>query len=452
MKDMKYFGTDGIRGSYGDAEISEKFFHALGEAVAGYMEDKYGADAFVVVGGDTRASTYSLKRAFVAGLTKGGVKFEDVGVLPTPALAYCVLSKRAKLGAMITASHNPYTDNGIKFFDENARKIEDDIQLDIERRIDALLPSAPDFPASNSGGEISAGDFALGEYAEKMSGIFEPGFLRGIKIAIDMANGATSGVSSKVFASYGADVIESARSPDGKNINDGVGSQYPENMRKLVLDSGADIGFAHDGDGDRVVVCDETGSILEGEEVMGLIAIDAKERGALPSGAIVTTLQSNLGMDEALRESGISVYRSGIGDRLVMREMLARKCGIGGENSGHFIFLEVSPCGDGLAAALSVLSVMARKKEKLSKLRGGIKMYPQLSSALKVVRKTPIDEAPTLSKAMEYSEKLLGKDGRILVRYSGTEKKIRLLVEGKDADKVENCMEILRKAVENDLQ
>ena len=267
-----------------------------------------------------------------------------------------------------------------------------------------------------------------------------------------MANGATSGVSSKVFASYGADVIESARSPDGKNINDGVGSQYPENMRKLVLDSGADIGFAHDGDGDRVVVCDETGSILEGEEVMGLIAIDAKERGALPSGAIVTTLQSNLGMDESLRESGISVYRSGIGDRLVMREMLARKCGIGGENSGHFIFLEVSPCGDGLAAALSVLSVMARKKEKLSKLRGGIKMYPQLSSALKVVRKTPIDEAPTLSKAMEYSEKLLGKDGRILVRYSGTEKKIRLLVEGKDADKVENCMEILRKAVENDLQ
>ncbi len=448
---MKYFGTDGIRGTYGDFEIREPFFYALGKAAAKLAREKNGK---LVVGADTRASSESLKDAFCKGLRDGGAQALDLGVLPTPALAYAVLKLDADMGAMITASHNPYTDNGIKFFDQFARKVEDDVQLRLEAELEAELPSAKDIivPPTPERKAIKAGDFALNEYAKKMSSIFPEGFLKGMKIAIDMANGATSKISSTVFANYGAEVVESSCSPDGFNINDGVGSQHPEQISKLCTECGANIGFAHDGDGDRVVVCDESGSILEGEEIMGLIALDALERGTLKGGAIVTTLQSNLGLDESLAKSGIKVFRSGIGDRLVMREMLANSCNIGGENSGHFIFSEVSPCGDGLAAALSVLSVMSRKGGKLSELRGGIAMYPVQSCAIAVERKTPLAETANLSKAMAECEKSLEGEGRILVRYSGTEKKIRLLVEGKDPSKIETAMQLLKKAVEIDLK
>lgn len=449
---MKYFGTDGIRGTYGDFEVSEPFYYNLGKAVAGILAE-ISKDAKIVVGGDTRASTDSLKEAFCNGLEACGAKFEDLGVLPTPALAYAVLNRKAQMGAMITASHNPHTDNGIKFFDSLARKIEDDTQLEIERRVDLEATNFEGYtPKTFPAREITAGKFAVEEYVKKMSSLFEPNFLKGLKIAIDMANGATSKISSQVFENYGAIVYATADSPNGLNINDGVGSQHPENLKKLCEEVGADVGFAHDGDGDRVVVCDETLSILEGEEVMGLIAVEEKSRGKLNANAIVTTLQSNMGLDESLKQAGIDVYRCGIGDRLVMREMLERGCNVGGENSGHYIFSDVSPCGDGLAAALALLSVMARKQEKLSALRGGIKMYPCLSEAIKVERKTPIEETQNLSVALKQCEDILGGSGRILVRYSGTEKKIRLLAESAEAEKAEECMKILKKAVEIDLK
>ncbi len=448
---MKYFGTDGIRGTYGDIEISEPFFAALGLAVSDLL--KLNGGGKIVVGGDTRASTDTLKSAFCVGLAKGGAQFEDLGVLPTPALAYGVLAHGAKMGAMITASHNPYTDNGIKFFDASARKVEDDTQEWLENRLEKYFSRDESYkPKTFAAKKISVGKFATEEYAKKMASIFPKNFLKGVKIAIDMANGATSKVSSKVFAEYGAEVFEVGCEPSGLNINDAIGSQHPEKMSELCRRVGANVGFAHDGDGDRVVVADETGSILEGEEILGLIAIDAKMRGKLVSNAIVTTLQSNMGLDESLRENGISVYRSGIGDRLVMREMLANNCVIGGENSGHFIFSEVSPCGDGLAAALAVLSVMSSKGVRLSELRGGIKMYPQLAKAVKVERKTPIGETKNLSKAISECSEILGEEGRLLIRYSGTEKKIRLLAEGKNFQKIDKCMKILEKAVEIDLQ
>lgn len=450
---MKYFGTDGIRGTYGELQISEPFFRALGMGVAEYMARR-APDGKIVVGGDTRASTDSLKAAFLEGLSEGGFKnAEDVGVLPTPALAYCVLKRGAYFGAMITASHNPHTDNGIKFFDSAARKVEDDVQLEFESLLEKHLCGVSAYtPKTFLGRKIGGGEFAKNEYVEKLSSIFEPDFLKGMKIAIDMANGATSNISSEVFARYGAEVFKTGCEPTGLNINDGVGSQHPESIRKLCLETGADVGFAHDGDGDRVLVCDETGSILEGEEVLGLIALDALERGKLSSNAIVTTLQSNTGMDESLKAHGIDVFRSGIGDRLVMRLMLEKGCNIGGENSGHFIFTEISPCGDGLAAALALLSVIKRGGGKLSKLRGGIKMYESKSAAVKVARKTPVGETKNLSKAIAECAKILGSEGRTLVRYSGTEKKIRLLAEGKDPSKVEKCMQLLEKAVEIDLK
>ncbi len=448
---MKYFGTDGIRGTYGETQISEPFFEALGIAAGEWLAENGGGK--IVVGGDTRASTDALKSAFVAGLKKAGADFEDMEVLPTPALAYAVLARGAKLGAMITASHNPHTDNGIKFFDHNARKAEDAMQEWLEERLEKHFDfSAPYKPQAFAARKIKPGKFALEEYAAKMASIFPKDFLKGLKIAIDMANGATSSISSKVFKMYGAEVFEIGREPTGLNINDAIGSQHPDKMAELCKASGADVGFAHDGDGDRVVVADETGSILEGEEILGLIAIDAKARGALGENALVTTLQSNMGLDESLRENGIEVFRSGIGDRLVMREMLARGATIGGENSGHFIFSEVSPCGDALAAALALLSVMSSKGGKLSKLRGGIKMYPQLAKAVAVARKTPIEETANLAPAMKKCGEILGAEGRLLIRYSGTEKKIRLLAEGKDASKIAECMRLLEKAVELDLK
>lgn len=449
---MKYFGTDGIRGTYGDFEVSEPFYETLGKVCANVVREKLGG-GLVVVGCDTRASSDSLKAALIKGLAKGGARCEDMGVLPTPALAYAVLKRKAVLGAMITASHNPYTDNGIKFFDADARKVDDDFQLELERRVDALGCAFDAYsPANFPPRAISAGDFAVKEYAAKMSSLFEPNFLSGLKIAIDMANGATSSISSRVFESYGAQVFKTAESPDGHNINAAVGSQHPENLVELCKRVGADVGFAHDGDGDRVVVCDDKFSILEGEEVMGLIAMEEYERGRLAADAIVTTLQSNTGLDESLAVKGIKVFRCGIGDRLVMREMLERGCNVGGENSGHFIFSEISPCGDGLAAALAVLSVMARKRKKLSELRGGIAMYPCVSKAVAVARKTPIEETANLSKALKKCDELLAGRGRTLVRYSGTEKKIRLLAESPDAEKARQCMEILLAAVEIDLK
>ena len=448
---MKYFGTDGIRGTYGDTEISEPFFEALGRAAADWLAENGGGK--IVVGGDTRASTDALKAAFVSGLEKGGAACEDLGVLPTPALAYGVLAHGAAAGAMITASHNPYTDNGIKFFDSKARKVEDEAQERLETLLEKYYsPDSSYAPKTFAPRKISAGSFARDEYAKKMASIFPAGFLKGVKIVIDMANGATSGISSKVFADYGAQVFELGCEPTGLNINDGIGSQHPEKMAAYCKEVGADVGFAHDGDGDRVVVCDDKFSILEGEEVMGLIATEEYERGRLAADAIVTTLQSNTGLDESLAAKGIKVFRCGIGDRLVMREMLDRGCNVGGENSGHFIFSEISPCGDGLAAALAVLSVMARKRKKLSELRGGIAMYPCVSKAVAVARKTPIEETANLSKALKKCDELLAGRGRTLVRYSGTEKKIRLLAESPDAEKARQCMEILLAAVEIDLK
>ena len=450
---MKYFGTDGIRGTYGDVEISEPFFNALGKAVAEYVCENSPENKFIVVGGDTRASTDCLKNAFIQGVQDGGVKCRDMGVLPTPALAYAVLHTSAYLGAMITASHNPYTDNGIKFFNSQALKVEDDVQLAFEEKLEKFyLPNPSYVKCEFQPRQINAGEFAVEEYAKKMAGIFPANFLKGVKIAIDMANGATSEISSAVFKMYGAKVFEKSSSPDGMNINNGVGSQHPEEISAFCKEVGADVGFAHDGDGDRVVVVDENASVLEGEEVLYLIADDAQNRGVLKGNAIVTTLQSNMGLDDCLAKKGIAVHRSGIGDRLVMRMMLENNCNIGGENSGHFIFSEISPCGDGLAAALSVLSVMVCSGKKLSQLRGGVVMYPCKSKALKVERKTPIEETNTLKNAIEQCQQKLGSEGRLLVRYSGTEKKIRLLVEGKNIDLVDECMLILEKGVENDLQ
>lgn len=441
---MKYFGTDGIRGAFGGECVNAEFFKRIGAAVSRLLlESVSGRKPRIAVAGDTRFSSEELKAAFVSGMR--GVEVLDFGCVPTPALAFGVLKAGADFGAMVTASHNPSSDNGIKFFDSLARKASDEAQGEIERLVDS--------------GASPEGEPAVCErvdmrspYMEKMASILPAGCLSGMKIVLDCANGATAGISGPVLRSYGAEVFEIGVNPDGRNINDGVGSEHPERLSLMVREKGADIGLAHDGDGDRLVVCDESGNLIPGECVMGLIAIEAARMGALKGGALVTTVQSNMGMDESLKKRGIGVLRSGVGDRLVMRMMLESGCEIGGENSGHYIFMDVSPCGDGLAAAAKLLATLRELRMKVSEMGGAVSLYPSIQKAVKVARKIPVELAPSLSKAVSECAAMLGARGRLLVRYSGTENKIRLLVEGADAALNEKCMDELLKSVGNDLQ
>ncbi len=442
---MKYFGTDGIRGSFGDAHINEEFFERLGEAASRYVEESLGGGK-IVIGGDTRFSSDILKSAFERGARS--VEIADMGTVSTPLLAFGTRTSGAVLGVMITASHNPYTDNGIKFFDSAARKISDEAQETIEAFLDNPSLEFRAKPNAKVFEQLSSRE----EYINNMLSILPKGCLKGVKIAIDCANGGTTGISDEVLRRYGAEVFAQGVSPDGKNINDGVGSEHSSSMAALARRCGADVGFAHDGDGDRLVVADENGDILKGEEVLALIAAASLDDGTLKGGGMVTTVQSNLGLDEYLKKLGLKTIRSGVGDRLVMQAMLENGCNMGGENSGHYIFSDVSPCGDGLAAALKLLGILIRQKKSLSALRGGVHLNPVRQSAVKVARKTPIEDAPSLSKAIAECGKILGSRGRILVRYSGTEPKIRLLVESPDAALNDICFSKLENAVRNDLQ
>ncbi|MBO7521663.1 MAG: phosphoglucosamine mutase [Opitutales bacterium] len=442
---MKYFGTDGIRGEYGGECVNEKFFEGLGAAVSGHLRLRFPQKPLpkIAIAGDTRFSSEKLKAAFCAGLR--GAEVEDFGCVPTPALAFGVLERKADFGVMITASHNPYTDNGIKFFDENARKASDEAQTQIEELFDAK--------AKPAGEEAIVKKIDMrSRYIEKMGSILPPDCLRGMKIALDCANGATAGISGEVLRGYGAEVFEIGVSPDGRNINDNIGSEHPEALSELVKRTGAFVGLAHDGDGDRLVVCDEAANKIPGECVMGLVALQAKRQNSLKGGAIVTTVQSNIGLDESLKKSGIGVFRSGVGDRLVMRMMLEKGCEIGGENSGHYIFMDISPCGDGLAAAVKLLSTIISLKIKVSEMGSVVSLYPSIQKALKVARKTPIDKTQNLSKAIARIEEKMSGRGRVLVRYSGTENKIRLLVEGADSALNEASMRELIESAEIDLQ
>lgn len=441
---MKYFGTDGIRGAYKGPCVNEAFFEKLGAAAVRHLQKNIVfRQPVIAIAGDPRFSSESLKSAFCKGLKSA--KVLDFGTVPTPALAFGVLDCGADLGVMITASHNSASDNGIKFFDSNAQKISDEVQLELENFLDANKAATGEICV------VEKIDMAS-KYIAKMGSLLPADFLRGKKIVLDCANGATAGISGKVLRAYGAEVFEIGVSPDGGNINENIGSEHTEKLCKLVSETQSFIGLAHDGDGDRLVVVDSSGVQIAGECILGAIALAAKAGGSLEGGAIVTTMQSNMGLDDSLLAKGIKVLRSGIGDRLVMRMMLENKCAIGGENSGHYIFTDVSPCGDGLAAALKLLSTLDELKISVSELGELVSLYPSLQKAVKVAVKTPIPETRNLSKSIGRAEAALAGKGRVLVRYSGTEDKIRLLVEGKDSSLIEGLMADLLKSVENDLQ
>lgn len=422
----RYFGTDGVRGPYGGPVMNEAFAFRLGWSAATWS---FGADApvEVLLARDTRASGPSLLAAVAAGISAAGLRPVSLGVLPTPAVARAVQTRGAALGVALTASHNPASDNGIKFFTRGGRKLMDADEAAIE---DCLL-AAPEPQAFPELAESPAAQ----AYRDWAATLLPVGALLGWRLVVDCAHGATAETTPAVLRQLGAEVISLGIAPDGTNINDGVGSEHPGKMCATVKSTGARFGLAHDGDGDRLVLADETGTLLDGDDLITLLALDALDRNALPGRTLVVTEQSNLGVDAAIARRGGRVLRTATGDRQVIARMRAEGATLGGETSGHIVCGDVSPTGDGLVAALRVLEVMRRRGEPLSQLRRQWERFPQRTAAIRVRERPPLANLPVLSAAIAALEASLAGRGRVLVRYSGTEPLLRLLVEGpSDAD------------------
>lgn len=437
----KYFGTDGVRGPYGGPLINEAFAYRLGFAAANWLPKK----GRVLIGRDTRFSGPSLETAMACGLRSGGAQPVSLGIVPTPAVARAVRKADAPMGVVITASHNPASDNGIKFFGPAGIKLTDSEELQIEERINEHVmiegAGAP-WPSLGSG---------TADYIEATQALIPRGSLAGWRIVLDTANGATCGTSPDVLRALGADVIGIGNTPDGHNINAEVGSEHPALLAARVCAERAQLGIAHDGDGDRCVLCDERGVVLDGDEILTILATHALAQGQLRKKTLVITVQSNLGVDAAVIAAGGRVARTSVGDRYVIARMLAEEATLGGESSGHIICSDISPTGDGLVAALKVIEVMLAKGQPLSVLRRALQKFPQLTSALRVREKKPLEELPRLTATIAALESELGERGRVLVRYSGTETKLRFLIEGPSDDIVRAGLERLEAAARAEL-
>lgn len=383
-----------------------------------------------------------LESALAAGLESAGLAVLRVGVLPSGAAAMIVPAMGACAGAILSASHNPAEDNGLKFCRADGRKLEDAEEEQIESLLDLEHP--PIKGAPSGGADFSCSAEALKAYQKKLGTGFGAGFsLRGIRLVVDAANGAAWRTTPEILRGFGAEVETMGDRPDGKNINEACGSEYPEKLIEAVKRKKGWIGIAHDGDADRLVLVDELGERVDGDEVIAMAAIDALERGVLPGKTVVATVMSNLGLDEAMAARGGKVKRTPVGDRYVAAAMRVGGFTVGGESSGHLLFTDVSPAGDGLLSALKILDLVKRKGQPLSQLRQGMKKYPQKLLNLRVRHKPAWESVPPLASAVREMEKFLGKKGRILLRYSGTEPKVRLLVEADEEDKIRKVQERL---------
>jgi phosphoglucosamine mutase len=427
----KLFGTDGIRGVANIHPMTGEMMLDLGRALA-YLIRKGPHRHRVVIGKDTRLSGYMLETALASGLCSMGVDVMLCGPLPTPAISNLTVSMRADAGAVISASHNPYQDNGIKFFSRDGFKLPDEVEAQIEDliahdKLDHLRPTA------TSIGKAFRIDDAGGRYVVYAKSTFPKELtLEGLTIVVDCGHGAAYRVAPEVFEELGAKVIPIGVSPDGKNINKGFGALFPEAMCKAVVKTGADLGIALDGDADRLIVADEKGQVVDGDAVMAICGLDLLERRVLPKKTVVATVMSNLGLDQAIEGAGGRVVRTRVGDRYVVEELRKNGYSFGGEQSGHLIFLEHATTGDGTVAALALLRVMVQSGQRLSELAGCMEVFPQSQLNLPVRDKPELGSLSGVMRAVRDAEKKLGKEGRVLVRYSGTESKVRVLVEGQD--------------------
>ncbi len=442
----RFFGTDGIRGKVGEVPITPDFVLKLGWA-AGQVFRGNGS-AQVLVGKDTRISGYMFESALEAGLSAAGVDTQLLGPMPTPGIAYLTRTLRTKAGIVISASHNPYPDNGIKFFSAEGKKLPDEIEEAIEAHLDQPMTTVtPD----RLGKARRIAD-ARGRYIEFCKSTV-PSYmdLRGLYLIVDCANGATYHIAPHVFSEIGAKVDCLGVHPDGLNINAGCGSMHPETLQREVVKRGADLGIAFDGDGDRVLMVDHTGDLVDGDEILYIIALSRLVSGKL-EGPVVGTVMSNLGLEQALAKLGIPLLRAQVGDRYVMEMLEAHKGILGGESSGHVICLDRTTTGDGIISALQVLAEMWRTGKSLYELKQGMYKYPQVLRNVRVKAKPPrLETLPPLWRAKETVERKLNGKGRVLLRPSGTEPVIRIMVEGEDAAMIAQLAEELIAAVEHAL-
>ncbi|HVU37625.1 MAG TPA: phosphoglucosamine mutase [Opitutales bacterium] len=443
----RYFGTDGIRGVFGEPPLDPPFLRRLGYALARHIAVRTpGRRLEIVMGRDPRESGPAILAALAEGLLASGHRVLDLGVTPTPAVPEALLAHRADFGVMITASHNPAADNGVKFFDRSGLKLDEATEIEIETWVDRV--QAPEPPAGPPALETFE---ALESYRLLRMRLLPPHSLAGWVIAMDCGHGATCATTPEVFRRLGADVRARAVNPDGAHINEDSGSEHPEHLAALVRASGARLGLAHDGDGDRLVVCDETGALVDGDELLGILALHALRGGTLKQNLVVATVQSNLGLDRALAAAGGRVERVPVGDRQVLHKLLELGASFGGENSGHYIFTDISRCGDGLLAALRLVRVLRDTGRPLSDLRKDIPLLPQRTANLRVRVKTPFEELPLFGETLRGAQAALNGRGRVLARYSGTEKKLRLLVEGPAPQELDMLLGALKLAAAREL-
>jgi phosphoglucosamine mutase len=428
----KYFGTDGVRGRVGEHPITPQFVMLLGYAagkVLAKAEHGKNERPGVLIGKDTRISGYMLESALEAGLIAAGIDVYLAGPIPTPAVAYLTRALRLHAGVVISASHNPFDDNGIKFFSASGTKLPDEVESAIEAELDNQMQTNP----SVSLGKAKRIDDAVGRYIEFCKSTFPADMnLRGLKIVVDSAHGATYHIARHVFHELGADVIAIGAQPDGKNINDGYGATAPKNLQQAVKENHADIGLALDGDGDRLIMVDSDGKLYDGDQLLYIVAKHRQALGTL-HGGVVGTLMTNLAFEHAMQKFGIPFARAKVGDRYVMEVLQEKKWQLGGENSGHIICLDKHSTGDGIVSALQVLCALRMKKQTLAEAAGDLHMYPQILINVKVTGKAAeLLERPQVKAVVVEAERALNGKGRVLLRPSGTEPLLRVMVEGED--------------------
>ncbi len=427
----KLFGTDGVRGVANIPPMTTETAMQLGRAAAYLFKDGNRRHR-IVIGKDTRLSCYMIENALAAGICSMGVDVLLVGPLPTPGIAFITSSMRADAGVVISASHNPYQDNGIKFFSSDGFKLPDTLELKMEdlifsKKIESLRPIASEV------GKAYRIDDAVGRYVVFLKNSFPKDLdLKGVRVVLDCANGAAYRVAPAVLEELGAEVIPLGVSPNGTNINAGCGSLHPEVMSEAVKEHRAHLGIALDGDADRVIFCDEFGNEVDGDHIMALCAVDLIKRKKLAHNTLVATVMSNMGLDIALKQAGGKVVKTDVGDRYVVEAMREGGYSLGGEQSGHLIFLEHNTTGDGMLSALQVLSVIQRSGKPLSELAEVMVSLPQVLVNVRVAEKTDLESIPEIKKEIDHARRVLGENGRVLIRFSGTEPLVRIMLEGQD--------------------
>ncbi len=452
VKIEKLFGTDGVRGTANIHPMTAEMAMSLGQALAHVFNLTGGQRHRVIIGKDTRVSGYMFESALTSGICSMGVDVLQVGPVPTPAMAFLTVDMRCDAGIMITASHNPYCDNGIKFFSRDGFKLPDNVEQRIEELIHHHRLQVCERPEHI--GRAKRIDDVRGRYVVFAKQTFPKKLtLDGLRVVLDCGNGAGYKVAPTALKELGAEVFTLGVTPNGYNINLDCGSLHPEKIAAKVREVRADVGIALDGDADRVVMVDERGEVVDGDTILALCAQDMQRRGVLKGNSVVATVMSNLGLEKALTEMGLDLIRTQVGDRYVVEAMRDGGYNLGGEQSGHIVLLDHNATGDGLVTALQVLSIMRSQQKPLSELSQILTLYPQVLINVKVAAKPPIEEVPDIVEAIERVEKELGDKGRILLRYSGTESMLRVMVEGESKERVQSLADelagIVQKALAN---